>query len=145
MCKKIQVAIGPYKNILTTVKKRKLRWFGHVIRSSGLCKKDRTRHSTREKIKRKAKEKTGRQHQRVDRSRLQQQSESSRRPSEMAEDCRRCQLWCPYDHDCSGTQVTGNVSKVPLSLTGFLVYILQGKSMFFLWICIHRSLPIPLQ
>ena len=50
----------------------------------------------------------GRQHQRVDRCRLQQQSESSRRPSEMAEDCRRCQQWCPYDPDGSGTQVTGN-------------------------------------
>ena len=49
----------------------------------------------------------GRQHQRVDLSRLQQQSESSRRPSEMAEDCRRCQPWCPYDPDGSGTQVTG--------------------------------------
>ena len=55
------------------------------------------------KKKRKAKEKMGRQHQRVDRSRLQQQSESSRRPSEMAEDCHRCQQWCPYDTDGSGT------------------------------------------
>ena len=39
VCNKIQAAIGPYENILTTVKKRKLRWFGHVITSSGLCKK----------------------------------------------------------------------------------------------------------
>ena len=38
VCKKIQAAIGPYEDILTTVEKRKLRWFGHVIRSSGLCK-----------------------------------------------------------------------------------------------------------
>ena len=30
VCKKIQAAIGPYD---------KLRWFGYVIRSSGLCKK----------------------------------------------------------------------------------------------------------
>ena len=30
VCKKTQAAIGPYKDILTTVKKRKLRWFGHV-------------------------------------------------------------------------------------------------------------------
>ena len=35
----MQAAIGPYEDILTTVKKRKLRWFGHVNRSSGLCKK----------------------------------------------------------------------------------------------------------
>ena len=39
MCKKIQTAIGPYEEIFTTVKKRKLRWFGHVVRSIGLCKK----------------------------------------------------------------------------------------------------------
>ena len=32
VCKKIQ-------DILATEKKRKLRWFGHVFRSSGLCKK----------------------------------------------------------------------------------------------------------
>ena len=129
VCKKMQAAIGPCENILITVRKRKLRWFGHVIRSSGLCKKGRIRHSTctREKKKRKAKEKMVRQHQRVDRSRLQQQSESSRIPSEMADDLRRCQQWCPYDPDCSGTQVTGNVPKVPLSLTCFLVYIIQGK------------------
>ena len=63
-----------------------------------------TRHSTREKKKGKTKEKMGRQHQRVDRSRLQHQSESSRGPSEMAEDCRWCLEWCPYDHDGSGTQ-----------------------------------------
>ena len=39
VCKKMQAAIGPCENILITVRKRKLRWFGHVIRSSGLCKK----------------------------------------------------------------------------------------------------------
>ena len=54
----------------------------------------------REKEKGAGKEKVGRRHQRVDRSRLQQQSESSRGPSEMAEDCRRYQQ--SYDHDGSG-------------------------------------------
>ena len=29
--------IGPYEDLLTTVKKRKLRWYGHVTRSSGLA------------------------------------------------------------------------------------------------------------
>ena len=33
---RIRQAIGPYDDILTTVKKRKLKWFGHVSRSSGL-------------------------------------------------------------------------------------------------------------
>ena len=34
----IRQAIGPYDDILTTVKKRKLKWYGHVSRSSGLAK-----------------------------------------------------------------------------------------------------------
>ena len=35
---RIRQAIGPYDDILTTVKKRKLKWFGHVSRSAGLAK-----------------------------------------------------------------------------------------------------------
>ena len=31
-------AIGPYENLLTSVKKHKLKWYGHVTRSSGLAK-----------------------------------------------------------------------------------------------------------
>ena len=80
--------------------------------------KDRTRLGTREKKKRKAKEKMGRQHQRVDRSRLEQQSESNRRPSEMAEDYPRCRQWCPYDPRGSGTQVTGNCQFVVTAIIG---------------------------
>ena len=36
--RKIQAAIGEYDELLTLVKKRKLRWFGYVSRSSGLAK-----------------------------------------------------------------------------------------------------------
>ena len=35
---KIQQAIGPYKDLLTIVKRRKLQWYCHVSRSSGLAK-----------------------------------------------------------------------------------------------------------
>ena len=35
---KIQQAIGPLEDLLTTVKRRKLQWYGHVSRSSGLAK-----------------------------------------------------------------------------------------------------------
>ena len=35
---KIQQAIGPHEDILATVKKRKLQWYGHISRSSGLAK-----------------------------------------------------------------------------------------------------------
>ena len=36
--RKIQTAIGKYDELLALVKKRNLRWFGHVSRSSGLAK-----------------------------------------------------------------------------------------------------------
>ena len=36
--RKIQAATGEYDELLILVKKRKLRWFGHVSRSSGLAK-----------------------------------------------------------------------------------------------------------
>ena len=36
--RKIQAAIAEYDELLTLVKKRKLRWSGHVSRSSGLAK-----------------------------------------------------------------------------------------------------------
>lgn len=36
--KKMTDAIGPHDDLLTTVKKRKLKWYGHTSRSSGLAK-----------------------------------------------------------------------------------------------------------
>ena len=35
---KIQQAIGPHEDLLTIVNRRKLQWYGHVSRSSGLAK-----------------------------------------------------------------------------------------------------------
>ena len=35
---RIRQAIGPYEDLLTTVKKRKLRWYGHKTSSTGLAK-----------------------------------------------------------------------------------------------------------
>ena len=35
---KVQQAIGTYEDLLTTVKRRKLQWYGHVSCSSGLAK-----------------------------------------------------------------------------------------------------------
>ena len=34
----ISHAIGPYEDLITTVRKRKLRWYGHITRSTGLTK-----------------------------------------------------------------------------------------------------------
>ena len=38
VCAKIQLAIGPHEDLLSIVKRRKLQWYGHVSRSSGLAK-----------------------------------------------------------------------------------------------------------
>ena len=38
VCAKIQQAIGPHKDLLTTIKRCKLQWYGHSSRSSGLAK-----------------------------------------------------------------------------------------------------------
>ena len=38
VCAKIQQATGPHEDLLTIVKRRKLHWYGHVSRSSGLAK-----------------------------------------------------------------------------------------------------------
>ena len=35
---KIQQAMGPHEGLLTTVRRRKLQWYSHVSRSSGLAK-----------------------------------------------------------------------------------------------------------
>ena len=35
---KIKQAIGPHEDLLTIVKRRKLQWYGHISRSSGLAK-----------------------------------------------------------------------------------------------------------
>ena len=35
---KIQQAVGPHEDLLMIVKRRKLQWYGHVSRSSGLAK-----------------------------------------------------------------------------------------------------------
>ena len=38
VCAKIQQATGPHKDLLTIVKRHKLKWYGHVSCSSGLVK-----------------------------------------------------------------------------------------------------------
>ena len=59
---RIRQAIGPYDDILTIVKERKLKWFGHVPRSSGLAKFDFTRNSARREKKGLRKEALGEQY-----------------------------------------------------------------------------------
>ena len=65
VCRKIQAAVGEYDELLTLVKNRKLRWFGHVS-----SKDNATGHSERKKKKRQTEEEVGRQYQRMDRNGL---------------------------------------------------------------------------
>ena len=62
-CAKIQYAIGPHEDFLAIVKRRKLQWYGHVSRSSGLAKTilQRTVKGGRQQNE------VGRQHQGMDR------------------------------------------------------------------------------
>ena len=66
---KIQQATGPHEDLLTIVKRRKLQWYGHVSRSSGLAKTILQGKVKRGKKTRRTKEKVGRQHQGMDKTR----------------------------------------------------------------------------
>ena len=68
--RKIQAAIGEYDELLTLVKKRKLRWFCHVSGSSGLAKTILQGTVKGKRKKRQTEEEVGRQYQRVDRNGL---------------------------------------------------------------------------
>ena len=68
--RKIQTAIGEYHELLTLVKKRKIRWFGHVSRSSGLAKTILQGTVKRKKKKRGRQKKRWKDNIRVERNRL---------------------------------------------------------------------------
>ena len=72
---KIQQAIG--QDLLTIVKRRKLRWYGHVPRSLGPAKTICARHSERGKKTRQTEEGVGRKHQGIDRPGVRQVPEGS--------------------------------------------------------------------
>ena len=74
---KIQQTTGPHEDLLTTVKRRKLQWYGHVSSSSGLAKDHLARHSERGKKTRQTEEEVGRQHQGLDKPGVRQVPEGS--------------------------------------------------------------------
>ena len=74
---KIQQAIGPHEDLLTTVKRRKLLWYGHVSLSSSLSETILQGTVKRGKKTRQTEEEVGRQHQGMDRLGVCQISEDS--------------------------------------------------------------------
>ena len=68
---KIQQATGPHEGLLTIVQRRKLQWYGHVCRSSGLAKTIVQGTEKGVKKTRQTEEEVGRQHQGMDRPGVQ--------------------------------------------------------------------------
>ena len=89
---KIRQAIGPHEDLLTIVKRRKLQWYGHVSRSSGLAKTIFARHSERGKKTRQTEEEVGRQHQGMDRPGNRQVPEGTGEQGKMVE--TGCEIIC---------------------------------------------------
>ena len=80
----------PHEDLLTSVKRRKLQWYGHVSRSSGLA---RTILRERGKKTRQTEEEVGRQHhQGMDRPGVRQVPEGSREQGKMEE--TGCEIIC---------------------------------------------------
>ena len=59
-------ATRPHEDLLTTVKRRKLKWYGHITRSSGICQDNPAGHSARRAKKRKTEKEMGGQHTGMD-------------------------------------------------------------------------------
>ena len=87
---KIQQAIGPHEDLLTIVKKRELKWYGHVSHSSG--QNHLARHSERGKKTRQTEEEMGRQHQGMDRPGVRQVPEGSGEQGKMEK--TGCKIIC---------------------------------------------------
>ena len=88
---KIQQAIEPHEALLTIVNRRKLKWYGHVSRSSGLAKT--ILQSTVKGERRQGREKeVGRQRQGMDRPGVCQVPEGSGEQGKMGE--TGCEIIC---------------------------------------------------
>ena len=92
VCAKIQQSVGPHEDLLTIEKRRKLHWYGHISRSSGLAKNHLVRHIESWKKTRQTEEEVGRQHQGMDRSGVRQVPEGSGEQGKMEE--TGCEIIC---------------------------------------------------
>ena len=81
---KVQQAIGPHKDLLAIVKRRKLQWYDHVSRSSGLAKRGKKTRQTEREVEEK--------HQGMDRPGVRQVPEGSGEQGKMEE--TGCEIIC---------------------------------------------------
>ena len=84
ICAKIQQAIGPHED-LTIVRRRKLKWYGHVSRSSGLAKIILQGTVKGGRRKRQTDKEVGKHHQGMDRPGVRQIPEGSGEKRKMEE------------------------------------------------------------
>ena len=84
---KIQQPIGKHEGFLTIVKRRKLKWYGHVSRQNHLAK-----HSERGKKTWQTEDEVGRQHYGVDRPGIRQVLVGSGKQRKMEE--TGCEIIC---------------------------------------------------
>ena len=89
---KIQQVIGPHEDLITIVKRRKLQWYSHVSRSSGLAKTILQGTVKRRKKTRQTEEEVGRQHQGMDRPGVRQVPEGIGEQGKMEE--TGCEIIC---------------------------------------------------
>ena len=75
----------PHEDLLTIVRPRKMQWYGHVPRSSGLAKTILQGTMKGGKKKRQTEEEMGRQHQGMDRPGVPQVQEGSEEKGKMEE------------------------------------------------------------
>ena len=85
---RVRAAIGPHDDLLSIVKTRKLRWYGHVTRATGFANTIMQGHSTRREETRQTKKKKmlARQHQGMDGAASRQDPETSRRQRRLEKD-----------------------------------------------------------
>ena len=86
---KIQQAIGPHEDLLTILKRRKLRWYDHVFPFIRCGQNHLARHSERGKKSRQTEEEVERQHQGMDRPGVRQVAEGSGEQGKMEETGRK--------------------------------------------------------
>ena len=97
---RVRAAIGPHDDLLSIVKTRKLRWYGHVTRATGLA--NTIMQGTvpggrrRGRPKKKKKKMLARQHQGMDGAASRQDPETSRRQRRLEKDHQNIIMWCPY-------------------------------------------------
>ena len=92
VCAKIQQATGPHEDLLTMVERRKLQWYGHVSRSSGLAKTILQGTVKGGKKTRQTEEEVGRQHQGMDRPGVRQVTDGSGEQGKMEK--TGCKIIC---------------------------------------------------